>query len=35
VVGAIGFESHSKRDFNNIETTAGTVKAMEDKGEQC
>ena len=30
MVGAIGFEFHSKRSFNNIERTAGTVKAMED-----
>jgi hypothetical protein len=26
MVGAIGFEFYSKRSFNNIETTAGTVK---------
>lgn len=35
VVGAIGFEFTRKRSFNNIERTAGTVRAMEDNGKQC
>jgi len=31
----VGFEFTRKRSFNNIERTAGTVKAMEDSGKQC
>ena len=31
----VGFELSSRRSFNNIENTAGTVKAMEDNGKQC
>jgi hypothetical protein len=31
----VGFEFTRKRSFNSIENTAGTVKAMEDSGEQC
>ena len=31
----VGFEFTQKRSFNNIERTAGTVKAMEDSGKQC
>jgi len=31
----VGFEFTRKRSFNNIESTAGTVKAMEDSGKQC
>jgi hypothetical protein len=31
----VGFEFTRKRSFNNIENTAGTVKAMEDNGKQC
>jgi len=31
----VGFEFSQKRSFNNIERTAGTVKAMEDSGKQC
>src|SRR5579864_8146467 len=30
----VGFEFTRKRSFNNIERTAGTVKAMEDSGKQ-
>jgi hypothetical protein len=35
MVGAIGFEFWGRRSFNNIENTAGTVRAMEDSGKQC
>ena len=35
MVGAIGFEFWGRRSFNNIERTAGTVKAVEDSGKQC
>ena len=31
----VGFEFTRKRSFNNIASTAGTVKAMEDSGKQC
>jgi hypothetical protein len=31
----VGFEFTRKRSFNNIESTAGTVKAIEDSGKQC
>jgi hypothetical protein len=31
----VGFEFSQKRGFNNIENTAGTVKAIEDSGKQC
>ena len=31
----VGFEFTRKRSFNNIERTAGTVKAMEDSGKEC
>jgi hypothetical protein len=32
--GAIRFEFWGTRIFNNIERTAGTVRAMEDSGKQ-
>ena len=35
MVGAIGFEFTRKRNFNNIERTAGTRKAVEGSGKQC
>src|ERR1700722_15165902 len=35
VADRVGFEFTRKRSFNNIERTAGTVKAMEDSGKQC
>jgi hypothetical protein len=31
----VGFELGLQHSFNNIEITAGTVKAMEDSGKQC
>jgi hypothetical protein len=31
----VGFEFSLQRSFNNMENTAGTVKAMEDSGKQC
>jgi hypothetical protein len=31
----VGFEFTRKRSFNNIERTAGTVKAMEDRGSSA
>jgi hypothetical protein len=31
----VGFEFSRKRSFNNIERTAGTVRAPEDSGKQC
>jgi hypothetical protein len=33
--GAIGFEFWGRRSFNNIENTAGTVRAVEGNGKQC
>ncbi len=31
----VGFEFTRKRSFNDIESTAGTIKAMEDSGKKC
>jgi hypothetical protein len=33
--GRYKFGFWGRRSFNNIESTAGTVKAMEDSGKKC